>query len=141
VERLGHLEERFALPLTSALTTDVMTVPSDATISEFVWVHAIGRRQRVMPVVDGPSYLGLCSIDAVSTIDREVWEQQSVADIVVDDVPTARPSWTLRDAVAAMDRAGTDLLAVTDQAGNFVGVIYESEIVKLGEILDETEGR
>ena len=24
--------------------------------------------------------------------------------------------------------------------GNFIGVVYESEIVKLGEILDETEG-
>ncbi len=53
VERLGHLEERFALPLVSALTTDVLTVPSDATISEFVWGHALGRRQRVVPVVDG----------------------------------------------------------------------------------------
>ncbi len=60
---------------------------------------------------------------------------------MVADVPTARPSWNLRDAVAAMDAAGTDMLAVTDNAGNFVGVVYESEIVKLGEILDETEGK
>ena len=28
--RLGHLERRFTLPLTSALTTDVLTVPYDA---------------------------------------------------------------------------------------------------------------
>ncbi len=141
VERLGHLEGRFALPLTAALTTDVMTVPSDATISEFVWVHAIGRRQRVMPVVDGSDYLGLCSIDDVASIDRESWEQQSVSDIVANDVPSAHPSWTLRDAVAAMDSAGTDVLAVVDHTGGFIGVVYESEIVKLGEILDETEGR
>ena len=29
VERLGHLEERFTMPLAAALTTDVMTVPLD----------------------------------------------------------------------------------------------------------------
>ncbi|MGB5760460.1 MAG: chloride channel protein, partial [Acidimicrobiales bacterium] len=141
VERLGHLEERFALPLVSALTTDVMTAPSDATISEFVWVHALGRRQRVVPVVDGADYRGLCSIDDVSDIDRDGWEDHVISEIMFDDAPTARPSWTLRDAVAAMDNAGTDLIAVTDDAGTFIGVVYESEIVKLGEILDETEGR
>lgn len=141
VERLGHLEERFALPLTSALTTDVLTVPSDATVSEFVWVHALGRRQRVVPVVDGATYMGMCSIDDVSGIDRERWEEHAISEIMIDDTPTARPSWTLRDAVAAMDIAGTDQLAVTDQAKNFIGVVYESEIVKLGEILDETEGK
>lgn len=141
VERLGHLEERFALPLTSALTTDVMTVPSDATVSEFVWVHALGRRQRVVPVVDGATYKGLCSVDKVSEIDRERWEDERISAIMDFDVPTARPSWTLRDAVAAMDKAGMDQLAVTDQSGTFIGVVYESEIVKLGEILDETEGK
>lgn len=141
VERLGHLEERFALPLTSALTTDVMTIPSDATVSEFVWVHALGRRQRVVPVVDGATYRGLCSVDAASAVDRDEWDDNEIGSIMEDDVPTAGPSWTLRDAVAAMDKAGTDQLAVTDEAGNFIGVVYESEIVKLGEILDETEGK
>lgn len=141
VERLGHLEERFALPLVSALTTDVLTVPPDATVSEFVWVHALGRRQRVVPVVDGPLYRGLCSIDDVSTIDRDEWEDHTIEEIMVIDAPTARPSWSLRDVVAAMDLAGIDQLAVTDDGGNFIGVVYESEIVKLGEILDETEGR
>ncbi len=141
VERQGHLEERFGLPLVSALTTDVLTVPSDATISEFVWVHALGRRQRVVPVVDGPTYRGLCSVEAATAIHREEWEAHPIESIMEADVPTARPSWTLRDAVAAMDLAGTDLLAVTDESGGFIGVVYESEIVKLGEILDETEGR
>lgn len=139
VERLGHLEGRIALPLTSALTTDVMTVPSDATVSEFVWVHALGRRQRAVPVVDGANYIGQCTIDSAAALDRETWEQHNVGHIVSKDVPTASPSWTLRDAVVAMERADLDQLAVTDSSGSFIGMIYESEIVKLGEILDETE--
>lgn len=139
VERRGHLEERLALPLVAALNTDVLTVPSDATISEFVWVHALGRRQRMVPVVDGSQYRGLCTVDEVSSVARDRWEDDVVATIMVEDAPTARPSWTLRDAVATMDAAGTEMLAVTDDAGSFVGVVYETEIVKLGEILDETE--
>lgn len=139
VERLGHLEGRFELPLTAALTTDVMTVPPDATLSEFVWVHALGRRQRVVPVVEGGDYLGLCTVDGANAIDRDQWETQSVSDALDVEAPVARPAWTLRDALVAMDRAGTDQLAVVDNNDVFVGVVYESEIVKLGEILEETE--
>ncbi len=138
VERVGHLEERFTLPISSALTTDVMTVPSDATVSEFMWVHAIGRRQRIVPVVDGAVYLGQCSVERASAIDRDDWETTPVSDIL-DEAPSARPSWRLRDAIAAMDRTGADQIAVTDGDGGFIGVVYESEIVKLGEILDQTE--
>lgn len=141
VERLGHLEERVALPLASALTTDVMTVPPDATVGEFVWVHAIGRRQRVVPVVDGSTYLGLCSLEDASAVDREQWDDETIASILISDGPVARPSWSLRDAVAAMERSGAGVVAVVDHSGNFAGVVYESEIVKLGEILEETEGR
>jgi len=139
VERIGHLEERLTLPISSALTTDVMTVPSDATVSEFMWVHAIGRRQRAVPVVDGAQYLGLCTVRDVARIDRDDWEETPVSAVLDVNAPTARPSWRLRDAMAAMDRMGADQIAVTGEAGGFIGVVYESEIVKLGEILDQTE--
>jgi chloride channel protein, CIC family len=140
VERLGHLEERFTLPVAAALTTDVLTVPSDATISEFVWIHALGRRQSVVPVVDGNTYIGLCSVQDCAQIDREEWETRTVAEVVDTGVPSATPSWTLRDVVAAMDESGGEMIAVTDSNGAFVGIVLESEIVRLGEILDETGG-
>ncbi len=140
VERLGHLEERFTMPLAAALTTDVMTVPPDATLSEFVWIHALGRRVRVVPVVDGNTYLGLCSVDACTAVDRELWEATTVMDVIDSSVPTANANWSLRDAVAAMDAGGTEMLAVVDDSDNFIGVVVEAEIVKLGEILEETGG-
>ncbi|MFT7598189.1 MAG: CIC family chloride channel protein [Acidimicrobiales bacterium] len=140
VERLGHLEGRFTLPVTAALTTDVLTVPPDATVSEFVWVHALGRRQTVVPVVDGDRYVGLCKVEDCSQIDRDAWEHTTVADVTSTDLPTATPSWTLRDVVAAMEDGHSDIIAVTDRDGIFIGVVIEAEIVKLGEILDETEG-
>ncbi len=140
VERLGHLEERFTMPLAAALTTDVLTVPPDATVSEFVWMHAIGRRVQVVPVVDGSEYLGLCSVEACSGVERDDWDNTTVADILTTDMPTAFPTWSIRDAVVALDEHHSDIIAVTTAEGVFVGVVLQSEIVKLGEILDQTGG-
>lgn len=138
--RLGHLERRFTLPISSALTTDVFTVPPDATVSEFVYVHALGRRERTVPVVDGSTYVGLCSLDTLGDLDRAEWEDTTVDEVMVSEAPAATPSWTLRDAVAAMEEADLELIAVVDDSQTFIGVVVADDILKLDEILDETGG-
>ena len=139
-KRLGHLEQRFTLPLSSILTTDVLTVPPDATVSEFVYMHVLGRRERVVPVVSGNAYLGMAQLSQLSTVSRDEWETTTVESMMTTDLPAGSPSWTVRDAVVAMEGADIDVLAVTDSAGNFIGVVTEDDVVRLGEILDETEG-
>ena len=136
--RLGHVERRFTLPLSSTLTTDVLTVPPDATVSEFVYFHVLARRERIVPVVDGGTYVGMARLDDISELEREVWETTTIGDVMATGLPTARPSWTLRDAVVAMESADVDVLAVTDNDGTFIGIVAEDDIVKLDEILDET---
>ncbi len=136
--RLGHLERRFTLPLTSILSTDVMTVPPDATVSEFVYFHVLGRRERVVPVVESGHFLGLARLEDISELDRGQWEETAIGDQMATDLPVGQPSWTLRDAVAAMGEAEIDILAVTDASGAFIGVVTEDDILKLDEILDET---
>ena len=139
-KRLGHLEQRFTLPLSSILTTDVLTVPPDATVSEFVYMHVLGRRERVVPVVEGSSYLGMAQLSKLSSVSRDEWETTSVESMMTTDLPAGSPSWTVRDAVVAMEAADVEVLAVTDSAGNFIGVVTEDDVVRLGEILEETEG-
>lgn len=139
VERLGHVESRLTIPIRSVIETDVLSVPPDATVSEFVWHHVIGQRNPVVPVVDGDNYLGLCSIQNASAIEREGWDDVLVGHIVDGTAPVARPWWSLRDAIEAMEQNGLELLAVIDNEYRFAGLIRDSEIVKLDEILDETE--
>ncbi|MDE0117796.1 MAG: chloride channel protein [bacterium] len=139
-KREGLIERRLALPLTSALTTDTLTVPPDATVSELVHIHLLGRREREVPVVDGGAYLGMCGLEQMSELERDAWNETLVADIARRDLPTARPSWTLRDAVAQMDANDTDQLPVTDDDGTFIGLVRADDILRLDEILDETEG-
>ncbi len=139
-KREGVVERRLALPLTSALTTDTLTVPPDATVSELVHIHLLGRREREVPVVDGGQYVGMCGLEQMSGLERDEWNDTLVVDIARRDLPTARPSWTLRDAVAQMDSSDTDQLPVTGDDGAFIGVVRADDILRLDEILDETEG-
>ena len=140
-KRLGHLEERFTLPLSSILSTDVLTVPPDATVSEFVYMHVLGRRERVVPVVSGSKYLGMAQLFELSSVERDEWETTTVEAMMTTGLPSGSPSWTVRDAVVAMEAADIEVLAVTDAAGNFIGVVTEDDVVRLAEILDETEGQ
>ncbi|MBK5222351.1 MAG: chloride channel protein [Acidimicrobiia bacterium] len=139
--RIGHLESRLQLPIATALSTDELTVPPDATLAEFMELHVLGRRRRTVPVVDGDSYLGLCTLADLGDVERADWEVTTVADVMRRDTPVGRPDWTLHDAVAAMENDRLDLLAVVDANGWFVGVVDADEIVRLDEILDEAEWR
>ncbi len=138
--RLGHLEKRFMLPLSSMITTDILTVPPDATVSEFVYVHVLGRRERVVPVVEGNKYLGLARLSQLSSLERDDWDSTTVEQIMTTGLEAGSPSWTVRDAVVAMDAADVEVLAVTDVSGHFIGVVTRDDIVRLSQILEETEG-
>jgi len=139
-ERLGHLERRFMLPITSVLRTDVLTVPPDATISELMTMHVLGRREREVAVVEGRRYGGMCGLDQIGDLPRSEWDSRTVGEMAATDLPVANPSWTLRDAVAAMDKADVEMLAVVTADGSFVGLVLEDDILKLDEILEETGG-
>ncbi len=138
--RLGHLERRFTLPVTSALDTDVLTVPPDATVAEFMYLHVLGRRERSVAVVDGIDYQGMISLTEVSALERSMWDDTAVGDLANTELPAARPNWSLRDAIVAMEKADVDILAVTDAEGAFIGMLSADDILKLDEILDETGG-
>jgi chloride channel protein, CIC family len=139
-ERRGHLERRFELPLTAALTTDVLTVPPDATLGEFVHGHALGRRQTTVPVVDGSRYLGMIRLDDLADVPRDRWDEVLVGEVLQTGATAAAPSWTLRDVVAAMEATDATRIAVCGEDGSFIGVVDEADIVELDEILDQTGG-
>lgn len=136
--RAGHLERRFELPLTSALRTDMPTMPPDTTLEEFVWQHLLGNRQKEVPVVEDNWYFGVMRIDEAMAVPRDDWPRELVRDHLRADVPFTSPSASLRDAILAMERAGVDLLPVLD-GDAFVGVVTTDEVLRLDEILERGE--
>jgi CIC family chloride channel protein len=138
--RAGHLERRFSLPISAALLADVMTVPPDTTVREFFALHLIGNRQKSVPVVDDSyQYLGMARLDELDGVAEDEWETTPVSAIARTDLPAGRPDWTLREAVGAMQLADVDRLPVVDSDGRFIGVVSTGEILKLDEILGETD--
>ena len=137
--RLGHLERRFELPISAVMSTDVRTVPPDATIEEFLSVHLVGQRRRSVPVVDdGNRYLGMAVLDEVVAVRREAWATTDVRTIARTTAPRGRTTWLVRDAVGAMERGDTDVLAVIDGDDRFVGVVTTDDVLQLDEILERT---
>lgn len=137
--RLGHLERRFELPISAVIATDERTVPPDATIEEFLSVHLVGHRRRSVPVVDDANrYLGMAVLDEVVAVRREAWATTDVRTIARTDAPKARTTWLVRDAVGAMERGDSDVLAVVDGDDRFVGVVTTEDVLRLDEILERT---
>jgi CIC family chloride channel protein len=137
--RLGHLERRFELPISAVIATDERTVPPDATIEEFLSVHLVGHRRRSVPVVDDANrYLGMAVLDEVVAVRREAWATTDVRTIARTDAPKARTTWLVRDAVGAMERGDSDVLAVVDGEDRFVGVVTTDDVLRLDEILERT---
>lgn len=137
--RRGHLEQRFALPISSAIRGDILTVPPDATLREFYEQHLLVIRETSVPVLDGTRYLGMISIDDLRDHPPESWPDVEVGSALHTDWPTARPAWTLEDAVRAMDAADVEVLPVLDDSGSFVGVVSNADIVRLDSILGTTD--
>ncbi len=135
--RAGHLERRFALPLTTVLRTDVATMPADATLREFFSNHLLGNREKVVAVVDGSCYLGVMRIEELQAVPEDRWVSEVVGRNMRTDFPVVAPDALVRDALALMEEADVDLLPVVD-GETFVGVVTTTEILKLDEILDQT---
>ncbi len=131
----GHLERRFSLPVDTALETDVLTLPPDATVAEFFNNHLIATRQDTVPVVDGKRCVGMVRVYDLDDVARDSWETTSVSHIMRDDHPTGRLSWRLGEAIEAMEDADVDRLPVVDDDDAFVGTISVDAIIKLDEIL------
>jgi CIC family chloride channel protein len=136
--RISTLARRLALPVAVAMRTDAATAPSDATLAELFDHHVIQLRLRVIPIVDGSRYRGLVYLRDFAHMSREEWERTTVGEVVDAEVPTADVSWTLGDAIRAMDEADIERMAVLD-GDAYAGLLTTGEVLKLDEILDTTE--
>jgi CIC family chloride channel protein len=136
--RIGHLERRLRLPLSTVVNTEVRTAPPDATVEEVFWQHLVAARQQSVAIVDDSTYLGMARAEDVGAIGRDEWTTTPVRQIMRTDLPVADMSWLLGDAIRAIEECGSDRIAVCDN-GCFVGVITAADLVELDEILDRTE--
>lgn len=138
VRRTGHLERRLRLPITAALERDVVAVGPRTSLDELLNEHFVAARARSVPVVNEGRYVGMVRIEEVEQVPRADYETTHVGEVMLTDLPAAELSWNLRRAIAVMEERGVSRLGVCDH-GRLVGVVTTSEILRLDEILDETD--
>ncbi len=138
-DREGHLEHRFGLPLTAAIQRAVLTAPPDVTLDELLATHLLVTHHTTVPVVEHGHYIGLVSLNDLNAIPRPEWATTTVGSIVQDEAPHADSSWTIEQAVRAMDATGLDLLPVTNADGTFAGIVTTADLLRLDEILRATD--
>ncbi len=138
--RAGHLEQRLGLPLSAALRTDVRTCPPDAAVGDVIDDVLIGTRLLSVPVVDGSRYLGTAKLHDLAQLPRAEWATTPVSELASTEGGTIPVTSTVGDALRALEEADEDRLPVVDADGGFVGLVSMSEILRLDQVLDATDG-
>jgi CIC family chloride channel protein len=133
--RAGHLERQFRLPITAALLTDVLTVPSEADLATFYDQNLRLSRAVEVPVVDGSRYVGTVAVEGLRDIPQAEWPDHAVGEVADRSWPVGRLSWTVGRAVRAMNDRGVESLPVVDDEDRFVGVVTIGDVLRLDEIL------
>ncbi|MCL6471818.1 MAG: chloride channel protein [Firmicutes bacterium] len=124
-----------------AMTSDVVTVPANISIEEFVHEYVLKYRHKSFPVVNDHNLygmVGICDIKRIPTCD---WRVAQVGSVAVRDVVTAYPDQNLAEVSELMSRLDIDRLPVVNPAHpkKIVGVIASTDIVRLEELSELTE--
>ncbi len=136
--RAGHLERRLRLPVTAALIPEAHPVTPETPVSEVIGEHFVAAKARSVPVVTDGRYVGMVRIEEIEEVPRARWDDATAGEVMVSALPPAELSWNLRRAIAVMEEHDVSRLAVCDH-GRLVGVVTTSEILRLDDILDETD--
>ncbi|MDQ1378623.1 MAG: chloride channel protein family, partial [Acidimicrobiaceae bacterium] len=132
----GHLERRFQLPLADVVRTDIATLAPTATVADLFNHLRVGPRRSSVAVVDQGRYVGMARLDDMQDLAQDQWADTTVAEIMRTDVAAASPSWTFRQALAAMERADVDELAVVD-GDRLTGIVSSSDILRLHDLFEQ----
>ena len=139
-ERLGHLERRAELPISSAMITDVATAGPADSVAELFTEHVALARRRAIPVVDDDrSYLGMVLLDDVLSLDNAVWIGTPVSEIMRTDLTSIDPDSTVASAITALAKSPVDHLAVVHPSGRLYGLVSQESILDLDALLDRLD--
>jgi len=130
-----------------AMTRGFRVVDGNLSIREFADQYLIATDP--IPVYFAASegrYRGLVSIDAVRNIERSLWQEKTVHDLVqpLDQLVTVSEKASLLTVINCLETQPLNQITVLSPAGAVAGVIDRGDIVRavakaLGVIIPETE--
>ena len=89
--RVGHLERRFQMPITSAMKREFQTIAATDSLADFVWGFAFPRKQLEAVVADADGqFQGIVKVSDAGGIDRDPGSTTNSSDPLIEGVPPAR---------------------------------------------------
>ncbi len=146
--RLTDLQEVLSkVTAADTMAREFRVVDADLTIREFADQYLIAAD--VVPVFFAASngrYRGLVSVEAIRTIERSLWEQNTVHDLVepLDELVSVSEKTILVEVINEMEARQLSQITVLSPAGAVAGIIDRGDIVRavaksLKVILPESE--
>ncbi|WP_225935381.1 CBS domain-containing protein [Halobaculum magnesiiphilum] len=107
------------------MTRDVATVSPDDTVGEAV-ERILDSNHNGFPVTDGRTVVGFISARDLLSADRDA----PIFTVMSDDIIVAHPEMDINDAARVILRSGIQKLPVVDDAGNLVGIISNTDVIR-----------
>jgi len=107
------------------MTRDVATVSPDDTVGEAV-ERILDSNHNGFPVTDGRVVVGFISARDLLSADGDA----PLFTVMSDDIIVAHPEMDVNDAARVILRSGIQKLPVVDDAGNLVGIISNTDVIR-----------
>ena len=115
---------------------DLATVTEDATITELV-ERMFEERHVGYPVVRNGDLVGMVTLDDAGDVRAVERDAYRVGDVMATDVETIAPDADAMDAFERMQRRGVGRLPVVDEAGDLVGIVSRTDLMRAFTIIQE----
>jgi IMP dehydrogenase len=108
------------------MTRDVATVSPDDTVGEVARRIAESDGHNGFPVCEGRKVEGFVNARDILLSDDDA----PIFTVMTDDIIVAHPEMKLTDAARVILRSGIQKLPVVDDAGNLVGIISNTDVIR-----------
>ncbi|MDB5566590.1 MAG: voltage gated chloride channel family protein [Tardiphaga sp.] len=127
------------LTVRSMMRADMVTVNADLSIAQFRETFPLGSKTQVIAIDNDERYAGIVLVAEAHA--PELKATGGIREILRSSGFTLLPTWNVREAVAAFDRAEAESLAVLDtlDRGRVIGVLTEAHVLR--RYAEESEKR
>lgn len=128
--------------IASVMTRDVVTVPSDLTLSRLIDEYVLRYHFTCYPVVSDAGPVGVITIRGVKHVPRSNWDTTRVVEAMTPLGPetTLSPDDDIPTTMEKMATTGLGRLPVIDSAGALAGIVSRRDVMNYLQIRSDLAG-
>jgi CBS domain-containing protein len=129
------------VPVQALMDTRPATARPDLRLDEFVYEYVVRQGRRALPVCGDGRLVGLVSITDARGVPRDAWPTTTVDRVMTrEPLKTVSAQTSLETALALLAEGDFHQLPVVDAAGQLVGLLSRSDILRYLRYRDLTGG-